>query len=650
MPDAKEYKTGDLFEKHPTLPHHWRSRGRVDNIIVFSNGEKLNPVSLEAAVTLHPEVRQALVVGDGQFQAGMILEPALWPMSDAEQKAFIERVWPTIEKANAATVEHGRIAHHLVSISDPERPFLFSPKGSFRRGAVIKLYKDDIAALYSADDTIAPVDMDIATKHSLANSLTSIFSKILPGGTIEHDEDFFLLGADSLQIINTAKRITSGLKAAGVVESKATLVPRDIYSHSTISGLSSFLHGRIHGSGAGGVTATGDVLRRLYGKYCVKQFDNSSKPPAKTKERTIVLTGSTGSLGSYFLHFLISSPTVSRIFCLNRSEDGGRSKQLAGNKERGLSTDFTKVTFSHADLCLPDLGLGEETYAEVLQSVDYIIHNAWPVNFNMAVQSFESQICGVHQLVGLLQKTAVKASITFISSVGTADQWSKSTPVPEANLTDFELAAMGYGQSKQVSSMILDDAAKLGLPASVVRLGQVAGPTTTQGVWNRQEWLPTIVESSVKLGILPDSLGDMQVDWVPVDQVARTIIELADFTSVATDFNDGAKWFNLVNPSVTSWRKVAPAMVSFYEHKGKQLKLVQIGEWIKAVESAPASLNLSAVKLMDTYKSMEHNAKHGHSPAFETVKAQQVSKTLAGMCAITPELVKLWCQQWDFAA
>lgn len=86
------------------------------------------------------------------------------------------------------------------------------------------------------------------------------------------------------------------------------------------------------------------------------------------------------------------------------------------------------------------------------------------------VRVFESQICGVHYLVSLLQKTAVKASITFISSVGAVDQWLKSTLVLEANSTDFKLAAMGYGQSKQVSNMILDDAAKLSLPASVVRL------------------------------------------------------------------------------------------------------------------------------------------------------------------------------------
>lgn len=175
---------------------------------------------------------------------------------------------------------------------------------------------------------------------------------------------------------------------------------------------------------------------------------------------------------------------------------------------------------------------------------------------------FQSQICGVHHLVSLLQKTAANASLTFISSVGTVDQWPKSMPVPGAGLAGFELAAMGCGQSSQVSSMILDDSAKLGLPAYVIRLGQVAGSTTKQGVWSRQEWLHTIVESLVKLCVLPDCLGDMDVDWMPFDQVACTIIELAGFTSAASDFSHGAKWFNLASPNAVAWVKIAPAVVS----------------------------------------------------------------------------------------
>ncbi|KAM3498789.1 hypothetical protein MY10362_007905 [Beauveria mimosiformis] len=651
FPDKTEYKTGDLFEKHPTLPGHWRSQGRMDNIIVFSNGEKLNPVSIENTVTLHPDIRQALVVGHGHFQAGMILEPAQWPLDSAQKEALIEKVWPVIEKANAATVEHGRIARHLVTLSDPEKPFLYSAKGSLRRGAVIKLYKKEIEALFSAQEVIKPAQLNTATLESLTASVRSLFNSVSPGGTIEDEDDFFLHGIDSLQVINMAKRIAAGLKAAGVAQDRAVLAPRDIYAESTISKLASFLFSRIHGTQSNGAHSQEEMLQALVDKYSAglaKRSDN--RPPAKSTGKTVLLTGSTGSLGSYFLHFLIQDPKVAKVVCLNRSQDGGRVKQLEANKERGLSTDLDKVAFFQADLSRPDLALEAHDLVRLQESVDVIIHNAWPVNFNISVQSFEGHIRGVRHLIDFVQNTAVKASITFISSIGTVDKWSDASAVPETNLTDLNLAAMGYGQSKQVSSIVLDTAAKVaGIPAAVVRLGQVAGPTTQLGSWNAHEWLPTIIDSSVQLGSLPDTLGSMQVDWVPVDNVARTILDMAAYTTKATDFTSGAKFFNLVNPKTTPWSTIAPAVVDFYEQRGKRLQLVSFAEWIKAVEDAPASSKLPAIKLLDTYKAMDESAKNGSIARFATDKAQLASKTLASMEAITPKLMALWCKQWNFS-
>ncbi|KAJ6780154.1 hypothetical protein PWT90_01970 [Aphanocladium album] len=651
FPDATEYKTGDLFEKHPTLPGHWRSQGRVDNIIVFNNGEKLNPVSIESTVTLHPDVRQALVVGHGYFQAGMILEPTQWPLDDAQKTALIDKVWPTIERANAATVEHGRVARHLVTLSNPEKPFLFSPKGSFRRGAVIKMYKEEIHTLFSAQEVIEPAQLDITSLESLTVGVRALFNAASPSGTLEDGDDFFLQGIDSLQVINIAKRITAGLRGAGVEEKLAKLPPRDVYAQSTISKLSHFLFNRIHGTQSNSSHSNVELLQSLVDKYSADLSRiTDSRPPAKSAGKTVLLTGSTGSLGSYFLHFLIHDAGVAKVVCLNRSEDGGRAKQLEANKERGLSTKFDKVAFFRADMSQPDFALKSEDLKDLQQSVDSIIHNAWPVNFNLTVQSFEGHIRGVRHLIDFAQNSAVNTSITFISSIGTVDKWTEASAIPEANLTNLELASMGYGQSKQISSMVLDTAAKVaGVPSAVVRLGQVAGPTTQQGSWNSHEWLPTIIESSVQLGVLPESLGAMDIDWVPVDKVAQTILDISNYTAEATDFSGGAKFFNLVNPKTVSWATLAPVVASFYEQRGKKLQLISIEDWIKSVENAPASSNLPAVKLLDTYKAMAAGGKNDTGTGYATDKAQLASKTLANQDAITPELMALWCQQWNFA-
>ncbi len=52
---------------------------------------------------------------------------------------------------------------------------------------------------------------------------------------------------------------------------------------------------------------------------------------------------------------------------------------------------------------------------------------------------------------------------------------------------------MGYGESKYVAEQLLERAGKTsGVAAAVCRVGQLAGPVVKQGVWNKQEWLPSV--------------------------------------------------------------------------------------------------------------------------------------------------------------
>ena len=67
FPDIDEFLMKDLYDEHPSKPGFMRLRGRTDNIIAFSTGEKFNPVSLEAAIIAHPAILSALVAGHGKF-------------------------------------------------------------------------------------------------------------------------------------------------------------------------------------------------------------------------------------------------------------------------------------------------------------------------------------------------------------------------------------------------------------------------------------------------------------------------------------------------------------------------------------------------------------------------------------------------------
>ena len=55
--------------------------GRIKDILVLSNGEKIPPMDMELAINLHPLIDQALVIGEGQayLAAILVLNPEEWP-------------------------------------------------------------------------------------------------------------------------------------------------------------------------------------------------------------------------------------------------------------------------------------------------------------------------------------------------------------------------------------------------------------------------------------------------------------------------------------------------------------------------------------------------------------------------------------------
>jgi len=55
--------------------------GRIKDILVLSNGEKIPPMDMELAICLHPLIEQALVIGEGQayLAAILVLNPEEWP-------------------------------------------------------------------------------------------------------------------------------------------------------------------------------------------------------------------------------------------------------------------------------------------------------------------------------------------------------------------------------------------------------------------------------------------------------------------------------------------------------------------------------------------------------------------------------------------
>lgn len=218
---------------------------------------------------------------------------------------------------------------------------------------------------------------------------------------------------------------------------------------------------------------------------------------------------------------------------------------------------------------------------------------------------------------------------------------------------------MGYGESKYLAEHILDYAGRKIPAITIARVGQVAGPAKTSGLWNKQEWVPSLVLSSLHLGMIPESLGpesDTKVDWVPIDLLAASIVELA-FNKEPTDTEQqkGATVFHPMNPTLTSWSSIAKVMTAtLSDTTKKEVISVPFTEWLQRLRSEAAANTGSledtlkvnpAIKLLPFYESL---AKGGEWPTVDTAHALKGSKQLQQLegVGILPEWVESWVKGW----
>ncbi|KAL4935726.1 male sterility protein-domain-containing protein, partial [Aspergillus oleicola] len=420
-----------------------------------------------------------------------------------------------------------------------------------------------------------------------------------------------------------------------------------------------------------------DIKRLLHGYQ--RQIDGlASTTAAAEREQVtatsevIVLTGSTGTVGSFLLDHLMESPAVSHIYCLNRAQDS-RASQTARNKIKKLSHVLPqeKVTFLKTDLTKELLGLDTAVYKILAERTTQIIHTAWPVNFNHPLSYFAPSLTGVLNLLKLAHTAQQNPTLLFLSSISAVSAYhslpaastAPCSPVPEEIITDPACtAAMGYGESKYLAERILDYACdRLRVTCGIARIGQVCGTAADPRAWNKAEWLPSLIVSSRYLETLPASLGGGQydqIDWIPVDLLAPVLTELSSALSVAAGSLRAVRVFHCVNPHRVAWQALAPVVVKELarsRHVGNGdggPAIVPLSEWVQklhtAVDSQGPHVDFDtnpAAKLVEFYEQLlAVSALDG--VRLSTAGTLQVSKALSALHAVRPEWLQGWIREW----
>ncbi|EED17424.1 NRPS-like enzyme, putative [Talaromyces stipitatus ATCC 10500] len=705
FPELKEYETRDLLSPHPDMPGLWRYRGRKDDIIVFLNGEKTNPISFEQEVSRHPEIRSVLVAGSQRFEACLLVERHNTEiLAGDEHNQFIERIWPLVQMANNQCPAHARVSRDNILLVNPSKPMARAAKGTVQRAATLAMYEKEINTLYAANASnrllgskLASIDPKnpetlLKTLHDLVAEVTQWDSS-----SFDNESDFFTLAMDSLQALHLSRELNvapSMIYGSPSVEQlmKSVLSQSDSNSDlatKRIKTITDLLHK---------YEAEIDKIAAVKSEY--SKQEPSAKEDNKLDQRAVVaLTGSTGAVGSYILQKLLQNDHIAHVYCFNRAADS-ETLQKTRNAKRGIQTELPpdRVTFLTTDLSQPNFGLNEELYQQLQSNVTHFIHNAWPVNFNQALQSFQSSLSGV---LGIISFTAhakrQPVSTLFLSSISAVSSYHKIPDAVHNDLVPEEIiinpmcsAPMGYAESKYVAERMLNYAAqKLDHKnIGIARVGQIAGTVTKeQGSphgWNRHEWLPSLVISSRYLKAIPETLGSSissmtegnedtagvldRIDWVPIDQLASLLVEiLFGLSSTETVEGSGARVFHPINPNWVKWQSLLPTLIdildalpSSADEKDTRIKAVKYDEWLNLLKSTttigkstPKELVTAdvlwenpAVKLLEFYTSLSGADNNKPPKPLATKQTSESYPSLLGLEAIKSEWLYGWIRDW----
>lgn len=306
-------------------------------------------------------VRAAVAFGDGEFELGLLVEPAE-PQEDAG--AFREALWPVVGEACGRMDSHAQLASPAsVVVARPGQTVPRSDKDSVLRREAYRLFQEEIRQAYEdmknagAEDSGLRLDPD-HLEANLEDLIKQEVGENLDAQDLQSDDDLFEKDISSLQAVRIQRTI------AGAVGNSKDILPvgQDeigidfVYKHPTISQMIDALVRRT-GWGVNKHDDIGDFVAR----FSLRR---------QAKGHVILLTGSSGSLGSYVLDYLLAVSDVAEVICLVRSSSTGQretqslAEEHIRNAERKsvrIPADLrSKVTALEANPSAPNLGLSGE--------------------------------------------------------------------------------------------------------------------------------------------------------------------------------------------------------------------------------------------------------------------------------------------------
>lgn len=641
------YSTNDLFIENPKFPGYYIYMGRRDDILIMENGEKTNPTPMESTLRMHPIIKQAAVLGHGRQCTCVLVEINMEYAIQLNPDEITSEVHKAVENANKECPNHSTILSQMVKILPLNQTLPSTDKGNVMRKKAEAIYLDVIEQLYR-DFLEGPItkkvlnegDNDTSTwtekqiDHFLVNRAAKVLN--LPESTFNNrSKSLFDHGLTSLTAIQLRNYIAE----------RFDHVPQNfIYQHPSIAAMYRLCTGTIEEDPNVLMEKRYEETQQLALNYINQakiDFPVAVNMYDEKQDKVILLTGVTGSLGSFILQDLLLDPSVKKVYAMVRGSPDELMKRLVKAFEsRFLDISLLKenrVEVLPMRLNEPFLGFSDEKYFELKKEVTIVQHCAWLLDFNLTIDHYDKEcIAPFYNLVKFAFRKVNPMHIHFISSISASARYGDMIPEEFLPLDSHLTMPLGYSQSKfVVESLFHYLTIQKNFPCYIERLGQVCGDSIN-GIWNMTEQYPLMfIGGGAMMHKMPGL--NTHVDWITVDSAAAAIVDIMMRTAYLPATKNKSV-YHIVNPNTISWNDVLEAM----KDNGMTFDVVPSSNWVDLLTKNDTN---PAYKLISFY---EANFRGDFKmPIWETKKACALSPFLSKSPILDANLFRKFLTHWS---
>ncbi|MCR8642739.1 amino acid adenylation domain-containing protein [Paenibacillus sp. N1-5-1-14] len=589
------YKSGDIVRllENGTIEYV----GRRDSQIKI-RGHRIEIGEIEDCLSKYPNVQDVAII----------------PKKDQENQNMLAAFFTSQDQSELAVPEIRKfLVEHLPSYFVPKfinqiEQMPIAPTG--------KLDRKKLALIELAEDH-APSEDYVAPENEVQRIIVEAWEEVLSTKPIGINDDYFQVGGDSLKIM----RLLVLLKPHF-----AGLRINDFFQYKTVAELALRVETLAEedqleevSSGVWEVSDLDEHPVRVEGSV---QIEDYALP------KHVLITGTTGYLGSHLLYELLQS-SEAHMYCLVRKSATGASLERLEQimtlyfGDKIIQAMHGRVTIVEGDLEVEQLGLSEADRVLLHEKVDTILHSAADVRHFGDVASFaKTNIHGTQYLLDIAQ---AKKGVRFhhVSTIGVPEdlamsgQWESVCEKPE--FADDLAVENVYTNSKLEAEKLLLDAGKNGTAVTIYRAGNLTCHSET-GRFQKNidsNAFYRMIKAMILLGKAPEA--NWYVDFTPIDYASKSIVHFVMRKDTI------GRLLHIVNPKPILYSSFVN-MIREYGYEVETMKFKQYENWVLDPSNNQSSEALQlAMAQLEGDGAKDSNYRYGCAEASKMLEGTKVA-------------------------